>query len=337
MLFKLTDSLIKKITELFNLEEVIAPPTSIPGGKVHQVWKLQTEKTSYALKRLNIETSSPSVALYRETQKIAKIFKQNNISVITALLSNHDPIIFLGNNYFMLFDWMEGEKVSPQHATLAQARKMGQVMANMHQLRLSSDSCDTSVLNSDFYHHVFSASQWEQLVAKATQQGIKHAGKLLESLPLILKVCQQAEKSTNALKSKRIISHRDASPNNVIWQAHQSPIIIDWELAGLIHPTVDLLGGAFDWSLVRSDAVSLDRFKAFTGAYFAMNGQVDRVTDAFFGLMGIWFSWMEFNLKRFIDQKDKAQKELGEREVLHTLIAFHTVYPERERWLTMLR
>ena len=213
---------------------------------------------------------------------------------------------------------------------------MGKVMATMHQLHVSSESCDTSVLNSDFYDHVFSTNQWEQLVEKAVQQGIKHADKLSESLPLILKVCHQAEESTRALKPNRIISHRDASPNNVIWQKHHTPIIIDWELAGPIHPTVDLLGGAFDWSLVTSDEMSSDRFKAFTKAYFAADGQVERVTDAFFGLMGIWFSWMEFNLKRFVDQKSKAQKALGEREVLHTLTAFHTVYPEREAWLEML-
>ncbi|WP_423063844.1 phosphotransferase [Candidiatus Paracoxiella cheracis] len=336
MTFELTQPLLDRVCKQFNLGEIITKPIFIPGGKVHQVWKLQTKKGAYALKRLAINTSPSLVALYRETQKIAEIFQKNNIPVVTALLHKNDPVCFLNNNYFMLFDWVQGEKISPQQALRDHAGKMGWMLAQMHQLHLSPTLFDVSVLNEDFYSHVFSEEKWQNLVENAIAQRIAYADKLKNTLPLILKVCHRAEQATERLKSKRIIAHRDASPNNVIWPDHQSPIIIDWELAGLIHPTVDLLGGAFDWSVVKSEEVSTKRFKAFVSAYHAGGGRAEHTADAFEALIGIWFSWMEFNLVRFVNAENSVQQELGEREVIHTLMVFHTVYSEQNKWIKLV-
>lgn len=335
MTFELTQTTLDQISHHFHIGKVSSPPVFVPGGKLHQVWKLSIDENNYALKRLEISTSSSLVGLYRETQKIAEKFQQNNIPVITALQSSGDPVCVLKNYYFMIFDWIEGEKISPQNITCDHAAKMGFVLSQMHQLNLTSASFDTSMLNEEFYDHSFSKKQWQDLVVRAVSMKISHADILENTLPLIIKVCDQAEQTTQTLKSHRIISHRDASPNNVIWQNRHSPIVIDWELAGLIHPTVDLLGGAFDWSVVKSNEVSIKKFKAFISAYLEGGGHLENITDAFYALMGIWLSWMEFNLKRFIDHKTSAEKRLGEREAIHTLLAFHCVYSEREKWLAM--
>lgn len=336
MTFELTPTWLQRLSQYFDLGAMRAPPLAIAGGKLHQVWRLSTEKGDYALKRLDINTSPAVVVLYRETQKIARQFQQHNIPVVTAHRHKGNPVCILDDNYFMLFDWLDGEKIAPQKAMPLHAAKMGALLAQLHHVNLSAASFNTSILNDEFCDHAFSSKKWQDLVARAVVRKITHAAKLAATLPLILEVCEQAEQATQLLKSQRIISHRDASPNNVIWHNHYSPIIIDWELAGLIHPTVDLLGGAFDWSIVTADEVSLERFKAFISAYQTAGGRSDNISAAFNALMGIWFSWMELNLQRFVDDKTAALRNLGEREAMHTLLAFHTVYPERDKYQTLV-
>ena len=100
MTFELTQKLLDRLSHHFDLGKIVSPPVFIPGGKLHQVWKLSAQKGDYALKRLEIDSTLSLVALYRETQKIAATFQQNNIPVVTALRHKGDPVCFLNNNYF---------------------------------------------------------------------------------------------------------------------------------------------------------------------------------------------------------------------------------------------
>lgn len=59
--------------------------------------------------------------------------------------------------------------------------------------------------------------------------------------PLLMRSAETGSVAIQRL-SFRIISYRDIIPNNVIWKTMTEPIIIDWELAGLMHPTIKLNG-----------------------------------------------------------------------------------------------
>ena len=137
---------------------------------------------------------------------------------------------------------------------------MGEVLAQMHQVSLSRAGIDLAALNNAFYDPHFSAERWKSLIDQALEKQIDKADQFARYLPLIIEVSESAEQALALLKSQQVLTHRDMSPNNVVWENGRLPIIIDWELVGLLHPTVDLIGMAFDWSVIRADEINEDPF-----------------------------------------------------------------------------
>ena len=77
MSFALTEPLLARISGHFKIRSLIQSPRLVPGGKVHQVWKLQTAENTYALKR--ILTARNALSLYREAERIAARFKAQGL------------------------------------------------------------------------------------------------------------------------------------------------------------------------------------------------------------------------------------------------------------------
>ena len=332
--FNLSSDLITKVCKCYHLGELLELPVLIPGGKVHQVWKLHTQSGFYALKRLEIPPNDfqSEITRYNETEKIASQFYEKNIPMTPAIDCGHHPVCVVDGNGFILFKWVLGKKLLSKEITHHQAAQIGHVLVNLHHAHLSPNEINLSVLNDRFYNFSFSPQHWDCLFSHKRMNKIAYAELFQKIAPLIFKVCEKVAQANQVLSSDRVISHRDVSPNNVIWTVHRSPVVIDWELAGLIHPTVDLLGAAFDWSIVGPNKISEKRFEAVVSAYKHAGGKIVYAEEVFFALMGIWFSWMELNLERFVYHKNLVEKHLGEREAVHTLLAFTRVYPHRAQW-----
>ena len=323
-----------RIVDYFQGGKITQTPRLIPGGKVNQVWKIHTDKKSYALKR--IVNSPVSLSCYRQVETIALQFQEKGLPVVTANRVNDDPIGTIDQDDFMLFDWVEGEVVTPEKIEPQHAEKIGAVLARMHGINASSSNIDLSVLNDTFYSFEFSEARWWALLDQAAIKKMKCADQCRINLSLIIEASEQANQSLSRLKSKPIISHRDMSPNNIVWKKNGTPMIIDWELAGLIHPSVDVMGMAFDWSLLKPHEINEHYFQTLIQAYCEAGGDVVEIFDAFYVVMGVWLSWMEFNIRRFVETKTLAQRALGEREAMFTLLALGHVFPQQARWVNLV-
>lgn len=167
----------------------------------------------------------------------------------------------------------------------------------------------------------------------------KSGGKInkLHGIHRLLKlVIPSINRAVSHLKKKRVLSHRDVTPRNVIWTDSLTPNLIDWELAGCIHPTVEVIGAAFDWSIVTPDVINESNFHALCQAYTGEQGALISLEEGFLGVMGIWLNWLYSNLEH-LPTSVSEHRPIYVAEIEHTVVTFEKVYARRKHWLDLMR
>ncbi|WP_052246351.1 aminoglycoside phosphotransferase family protein [Coxiella endosymbiont of Amblyomma americanum] len=301
-------------------------PILVSTGRLNKVWKLSTQTGLYALKCVF------SKSAYEETDKIANNFKNVGLPVITM----HPKGLYLYGMYcFQLFDWIKGKKLTPDKITEKQVEIVGNLLARFHSLSLQSTQLDVTILNNSFHNYTMSYDMdlWVSVLHKAVSLKVNEYNQLKSLSPLLVKIAERSSVSAAQLSSTCVISHRDISPNNVIWKQKDKPIIIDWELAGLIHPTAEVIGAAFDWSIVHPTQIDILRYQRLVQAYVNSGGILNHISLAFEAAMGVWLNWLLYNLRCFVANKDT---KIAEREAARTLLTFKAVYNRKEIWLSLL-
>lgn len=125
-----------------------------------------------------------------------------------------------------------------------------------------------------------------------------------------------------SLAKRFVISHRDLDSKNVIWTTDKTPYLIDWESAGYVNPTVELIEGALNWSRNQDGTSDKERFQTLIQAYLGAGGTLyGNAFDAVYGTLGDTLGWLEYNMRRSVDEGvfNTDERELGQREVKQTV------------------
>ncbi len=317
---------LMKIAEAYNFGEIKSNPKQITGGRLHQLWKIDTEHTSYAVKKLNpnLIVQKGGFENFRMTESIATAFCDNEIPVNLALNYQGDPLFEINNSVYMIFKWIEGNSLSRQKLTLQQTYQIGLLLGKLH-------AADLNLTGKEPDNFYFSESHWCQLIKCVAKKNFPQLQKLQQLLPHINEMNKKSLDANEKLKHHCVISHRDIDYENIIWNANNSPVVIDWELAGLINPLVELLGTALLFSIIDRQFIDKERFVSFINGYRSNNNSCASIApisgnwqDAYYAVMGIWSGWLEYNLQRFIDDKNfpQSERKIAEREAINTLLTF---------------
>lgn len=98
-------------------------------------------------------------------------------------------------------------------------------------------------------------------------------------------------------KGEWVVSHGDLIQGNVIW-TEKDFYIIDWDSAGLIHPQIELLGVALNWSGVNVGDSKPDIFSAVLEGYRSKGGVVAIDKKIFYTSLNSWVAWLEYNIEQ---------------------------------------
>ncbi|QHG92562.1 aminoglycoside phosphotransferase family protein [Coxiella endosymbiont of Amblyomma sculptum] len=326
-------SVFDKVSAYFSLGPLLEDPVLISVGRLsnNEVWRLKTRSGSYALKRM----SSESEEICRENEKIVKNFQNSGLS---SVISFPKGSCLYGSYFFQLFDWIIGEKLVSEKITTKQTKIVGSLLANLHIHALDPSKLDLAVLNNSFHSCTYSYDKdlWTDVLNKAILLGIKESDQLKSLALLLMETAEKSNIAAMQLLSSCIIGHRDISPNNVLWKTKEQPVVLDWELSGLIHPTTEVIGTAFDWSVVNSTQVDEHRYQKLVREYVRSGGILSQVRLAFKALMGVWLNWFLYSLGKFVGGKDSIAR-VAEYEAIHTLLTFKKIYNNQEKWISLLR
>lgn len=323
----------EKLCNILQLGEIIGVPEEIFGGLLHRMHAVETTQRKYAIKALNPQIMLRHTATqnFINSERIAKI-AANHVTALPAKEFNDTLIQEIDNQFYLIFDWVEGRSLKTNEVDKVHCEKMGSILADIHMANFSElasikeRSGNVKLIDWDYY------------LQKGHQGNVLWVKPLLEIIDKLYEWNDEANKSVIQINSNWVIGHRDLDPKNVLWNL-DNPIIIDWEAAGYINPMQELTETAIYWSEDETGNIEKERFFAFIRGYKKKYGilQADWRTvllNGFLGKMG----WLEYNLKRslWIECAGAEEQQMGTAQVIETISAirhYAELIPKLESWL----
>jgi Ser/Thr protein kinase RdoA (MazF antagonist) len=316
------------ICDLFKLGLPIGEPERIFGGLLHKIWRVSTEKSSYAIKQLssNIDlTNKAIVQNYNLTEEIASRFSEQKIPALSALSQKGTYLNMLGDTGFLIYPWEDGAPLQKDMVSEYHALKIATILAKMHAINLSVPE----ITEPEFDIH--SSAYLIEVIQKAKHHQCPFSNTLIELQSDILVINTAFQNSVFLLKKQVVVSHGDLDQKNVLWDKINNPILIDWECARKLNPTHELVNTCLDWSGITTN-FNKDIFLKMIRAYSASDGHLDNniLPAAFNAVLGNWINWMAYNIERAC-MIELEQKTLGIEQVtqvLRTIIKLKNIIPE---------
>jgi thiamine kinase-like enzyme len=290
---------ISKICEAFDLGTMFNEPIPVSGGLIHRMWRINTNRGSFAIKELDpIIMQRPGIyEIYIQSEKIAASLKSKQIPAATAIINNNTPLYETDGIVVMVFPWVEGKTLALHQVTPEHAKQIGAIVAAIHAENIKPFDLP---IPETYY---ISAERWHDLVDKAFNNKLAWAAVANTNLPRLIVWSDTYQQAKQRLNKHLIISHTDMDPKNVLWTDDTSPVLIDWEGAGLANPTAEIINVAIGWSGETELLFRENIFSAVIDGYCEGGGRMIKsdMRDGFCGLIGGYLAWLEFNMSRSLE------------------------------------
>jgi thiamine kinase-like enzyme len=311
------------LCQILDLGDPLLAPIPVTGGLLHKMYRIITNVGQYAVKELNpvVKTQFNIKAKYRVTEEIALQMLQQGIPAIIAYRDQGEPIIEVGSDWFMVFDWVDAQTLTPDQVEPYHAQKIGEILFAIHDLKIPAEHSEEPLF--DYY----TDDHWVELIEKVCSnsnfENAPLANSLEPLLPDIISLNQQFLMAGIKLKDTLLISHADLDPKNVLWKDNIDPKLIDWESTRPVNPTLEVIACALDWSGITVGEVNINLYKALIRGYQSSGGKLANkdIRNSFYGLAGNWLAWLEFNIRRALGEctSNKEEQRFGAKMAIETV------------------
>lgn len=302
----LDKELLQATVNEYEIGTLISTPIPCAGGRTHHTYHLYTTLGQYVLKLF--EWAPNRINSYRNAEKIADFFA-NKINAIPAIKNKRNDVITIMNQVLAcIYPFVEGKIVSLGEIQHYHAKTIAYALAQMHcyqpvaihaaaieipDLLLLTQHALAVKRLSFFKHHKMLQTVLNKFLALLTQ------------------LQNHFEEDKECLLQNSVVSHRDCDHYNVLWNKRRVFYLIDWERAGLINRTKDILVTSIYWSLSKEYIVQENLTYAFLTSYQRDGLTIvkDEIQSAFHGFIHDWLGWFDFNLVRILESDDKNAKD----------------------------
>lgn len=296
----------QQVCDNYQLGKLEGVPIPQSGGRLHQVFCLGTTKGNFAAKLLNPTLMSEGY-LYRlnTAEQVAQQFLESGVATTTALFIGkpNNRVAKIADSYVMVFPWIEGTVLSSDVIQESHADAVGRYLGKIHRANLHSTHFTPPEWRG------FSEEHWQSLAKQAEAKHLPCAGKINQVVPFLSEISILAAKALPQVNKELILSHCDFDLPNVIWQNAASPVLIDWEYAGLVNPAVDLFTTAINWSVKPGGLIDELLFRAVFDGYRLVYSKTPVIQEeTLFVYLGYCLDWIEFCLQH--DKSDAALQSL---------------------------
>lgn len=286
-----------QICTYFNIGKPIDNPTRVHGGLLHTMWKVNTEKSSYAIKQISQDidlTNDKIIQNYNLSEEIADHFKHYGIPAISAI----KKLMIIDKIGYFVYPWIDAKAaLIPSES---QALKIAAILKKIHSINLSLPE----ISEPEFATH--SSQEITELFSKAN----------LSDLDTILIANEAYIEVISYLKQNLVISHGDLDPKNVLWDNQNNPHLIDWESARLLKSTYEIINTSLDFCDIADNNFNQELFIKMLKAYGTLNK--NEIKYAFAGVLGNWINWLVYNINRSFSE-DEGIKKLCAEQVHKTM------------------
>ncbi len=315
-----------QLTNLCNSFELGTPlntPNRVHGGLLHMMWRIKTDEASYAVKQLSPDidlTNEAIIKNYDLTEEIASRFSDLGIPAVSAIKQSGNYLTLVDGTAFLIYPWVDVQPLHHDTVSESHALKIAEILAKMHLINLDVPEIDDPVFD------VHSNDNLLALIQKTNSCNCPFATTLIKLQHDIIAINTAYQNTLPLLKQQVVVSHGDLDPKNVLWDANDKPILIDWECARKLNPTHEIVNASLDWSGITT-SFNQALFIKMMRAYSAAGGRLDKdlLQAAFNGVLGNWINWMVYNIERACMMQEYEQKTLGIEQVNQVLKTITTL------------
>ena len=297
---------MEKLVLKFGLGNKILKVTQIHGGLSNRMYRVETDKAEYAIKKLNNKLMQNKSEFERINfaEKVSKIAEDNGISVVRALEFENKIIHEIDEDYYMIFKWNYGKHLKPEDVTDEVCNIVGELLAKIHNLDFSiieaEKSKELQIKNID----------WNYYANIAKEQNKYYYKDLIENLDMLYELNKKTNEALEYSKNNLIISHRDLIKKNIMWNENK-PTVIDWESSGYVNPTVELIQVCWNWANGDVGKFDFDKFRIIVNSYLqnVNNYQKEDMKKLIYANLWEAIEWLEYNLKRSLCIENTYRKE----------------------------
>ena len=310
------DLQFEKLCTSLDLGELTKSPVPVTGGLMHKMYLIETSKGKYAVKLLNPSIMARTTAYnnYVYSEKIVEILAKH-IPAVSAHVHQGVFLHKIGTQFYMIFDWIEGETLTSSEITISQCNEIGNILGRIHKVDFPRKTNKTETCKSK------DQIDWNFYLAKGKELNSEWVNQLSIYLDQLITWNIKAISSFLDFASESVISHRDLEPKNVMWKQGK-PIIIDWESAGEINPKHDLIETAIYWSINKLNCIDQSKFYTFINGY---QEHCERLDADWMKVLELGYlnklEWLEYSLKRslYIECSDENEQKMGTKHVMDTI------------------
>lgn len=308
----------EKLCKKLSLGSLKDEPQQIFGGLLHRMYQLRTEKGEYAAKALNPQIMQRETAMrnYIFSEKVVRIAFDSGIKALPAIAINENSIHEIDGQYYLVFSWYDGKALTQNGVDINKCKIIGGLLAKIHNLDFSS------IASTDENNFTVTATDWAKYVYKAKEQNIIWDSDFFEGVDTLYQIEKRANTAVQKISKNLVISHRDLNPKNVLWDGDDVPMIIDWEAAGTVNPSLELLEVALYWSGGEIEIPNKKAFCEVIDSYTKNGGTIgNNLEDILYSVFKGKLEWLEYNMKRSLRIECSSDEEqiLGTKEVVETI------------------
>ncbi len=286
---------LEKLVRKFDLGSKIIKATQIHGGLSNRMYRVETDKAEYAIKKLNKTLMQNKTEFERITfaEKVSKIAEENGVFVERALEFEDKIIHEIDEDYYMIFNWNYGSHLQPEDVTDEICNTIGELLAKIHNLDFSkieaekSKETETRIID------------WQHYANVAKNQNKYYYKDLVENIEILYEINKKTNEALEYAKNNLIISHRDLIKKNIMWN-NNIPTVIDWESSGYVNPTVELVQVCWNWANGDVGKFEFEKFGIIVNSYLQHVKKYKKEDMKKLIYANLWeaIEWLEYNLKR---------------------------------------
>ncbi len=305
--------ILKKLIKECGLGEVIGDITSVSGGLMHKMYRVDTTTGTYAVKCLNPEIMKRPGVMdnYARAERFERILEEKGLPIVPALSFAGRKMLEADGQYCYIFKWKEGRITDFNDIKKEQCRQAGELLGRIHAIDSQNvEQTEPELSNIDFKAYLKAARDKESSITSTLADNLE----LLETAQIKL------NEARRNLPAMRAISNDDMDPKNIMWHEGKA-YAIDLECLDYSNPISSCLDLSLQWSGTVTGHFSRDNLEAFFGGYLSAYDNGFRSYDELFGIAYTWVEWLEYNIKRALglESADKEAIRLGEEETKNTI------------------
>ena len=304
--------IFQDIVSTLNLGNLAAPVERVMGGYLHKMYRLETDLGKFAVKLLNPEIMKRHDVFenYRIAESLERTMQKTSIPIVPALEINSKKMQYINDQYFYVFDWVDGKTLSSQEINETHCEIIGAYIAKIHKVEQADKPFVKKQIESD----------WDFYIKLSNERCPEITGLLRDNRELLYSL---QNSGISALRNMSAIScscHIDMDSKNVLW-VDGKPKIIDLECLAYANPYINLFQLALDWSGFERNNIDFRLLTHLIMAYMKEYGKISVDWEVLYYSNLTMIEWLEYNVKRalMIECSDEEERQLGVTMVKHTV------------------